>query len=215
MTVEADIIQDRRRAFAAPGGSHDRLISFLSKALPVAIGIVAAIMVLSPLSPRGEIGFLLDRNEVAITKERISVDSAMYRGKDSHGRAFWVLAGSAAQESSDVPVVELDGLQAQLDLADGPARIAAPNGSYNYRTEEITVDGPVVFSAADGYRMETQNVRIDLDGQTAIGAGGVAGSVPTGSFSANSIRADLRDRNVVLEGNARLRMVPGKLRVPK
>lgn len=215
MTVEADIIQDRRRKFATPGGSHDRLIAFLSKALPVAIGIVAAVMILSPLSPRGEIGFLLDRNEVAITNERIAVDSAMYRGKDSHGRAFRVLAGSAAQVSTDRPVVELNDLQAQLDLADGPARIAAPNGTYNYRTEQITVEGPVVFSAADGYRMETQGVQIDLDSQTASGTGGVTGAVPTGSFSAESIRADLRSRNIVLEGNARLRMVPGKLQVPR
>lgn len=215
MTVEADLAQDRRRHFAAPGGSHDRLIAFLSKALPVAIGLVVAIMVVSPLSPRGEIGFLLDRNEVASTSERIAVDSAMYRGKDSHGRAFKVLAGSAAQVSAAIPVVELDDLQAQLELTDGPARIAAPSGSYNYRTEIITVEGPVVFSAADGYRMATGSVQIDLDSQVAIGSGGVSGAVPTGTFTADSIRADLRERNVLLDGNARLRMVPGKLRVPK
>ncbi len=215
MTVEADLMQDRRRRFATPGGSHDRLIAFLSKALPAAIGVVAAIMILSPLSPRGEVGFLLDRNEVAITNERIAVDSAMYRGKDSQGRAFQVLAGSAAQVSSDVPVVEMDDLKALLQMVDGPARIEAPNGNYNYRSEEITVDGPVVFSAADGYRMTTENVRIDLDAQTAVGSGGVSGSVPTGTFSADSIVADLRERSVRLDGNARLRMVPGKLRVPQ
>jgi lipopolysaccharide export system protein LptC len=215
MTVEADLMQDRRRRFATPGGSHDRLIAFLSKALPAAIGVVAAIMILSPLSPRVEVGFLLDRNEVAITNERIAVDSAMYRGKDSQGRAFQVLAGSAAQVSLDVPVVEMDDLKALLQMVDGPARIEAPNGNYNYRSEEITVDGPVVFSAADGYRMTTENVRIDLDAQTAVGSGGVSGSVPTGTFSADSIVADLRERSVRLDGNARLRMVPGKLRVPQ
>jgi lipopolysaccharide export system protein LptC len=215
MTVEADLVQDRRRRFAAPGSSHDRLVAFLSKALPAAIGLVAAIMILSPLSPRGEIGFLLDRNKVAITSERVAVDSAMYRGMDSHGRAFRVLAGSAAQVSAEVPVVELQDLEAELAMTEGPARIAAPSGSYNYRTEQITVAGPVVFSASDGYRMETQNVLIDLDTQVATGSGGVSGSVPTGSFSADSIHADLRERNVRLEGNARLRMVPGKLRVPR
>jgi lipopolysaccharide export system protein LptC len=215
MTVEADLMQDRRRRFATPGGSHDRLIAFLSKALPAAIGVVAAIMILSPLSPRVEVGFLLDRNEVAITNERIAVDSAMYRGKDSQGRAFQVLAGSAAQVSLDVPVVEMDDLKALLQMVDGPARIEAPNGNYNYRSEEITVDGPVVFSAADGYRMTTENVRIDLDAQTAVGSGGVSGSVPTGTFSADSIVADLRERSVRLDGNARLRMVPGNLRVPQ
>ena len=64
MTIEPDRIQDRRRHFAAPGGSHDRLIGFLAKALPAAIGIVVAVMILSPLSPRGEVGFLLDDREL-------------------------------------------------------------------------------------------------------------------------------------------------------
>lgn len=215
MTLEADRIQDRRRRFATPGGSHDRLVAFLAKALPAAIGVVAAIMILSPLSPRGEIGFLLDRNEVAITKERIAADEAMYRGKDSHGRPFRVMAGSAAQVAAEIPVVELADLQALLQMADGPARIEAPKGSYNYRSEQITVDGPVVFTAADGYRMTTQNVQIDLDSQMATGSGGVEGAVPTGTFSADRIVADLRERNVRLEGNARLRMVPGKLEMPR
>ena len=40
MTAQADIIRDRRRAFAGPGGSHDRLIGFLGKALPAGIGAV-------------------------------------------------------------------------------------------------------------------------------------------------------------------------------
>ncbi|MCB2048920.1 MAG: LPS export ABC transporter periplasmic protein LptC [Novosphingobium sp.] len=215
MTVEADLIQDRRRRFATPGGSHDRLIRTLLKVLPIGIGVIAAIMILSPLSPRGEIGFLLDRNKVAVTDKRIAVDAAMYRGMDGHGRAFRVLAGNAAQISAETPVVEMVDLKAVLDMADGPARISAPDGSYNYRTEQIMVDGPVEFSAADGYRMTTNNVRIDLDKQTAFGSGGVSGSVPTGSFSAESIYADLTDRVVRLEGNARLRMVPGKLKVPK
>jgi hypothetical protein len=56
MTVQADLIRDKRRHFATPGGFHDKLISFLAKALPAAIGLVAAVMILSPLSPRGESG---------------------------------------------------------------------------------------------------------------------------------------------------------------
>ena len=106
-------------------------------------------------------------------------------------------------------------IEAQLDMAEGPARIEAPSGSYNYRTEQIDVAGPIAFTAADGYRMTTSTVRIDLDSQAAVGSGGVAGEVPTGNFSADSIVANLRERTVRLEGNARLRMVPGKLRVPK
>ncbi|MBV1916541.1 MAG: LPS export ABC transporter periplasmic protein LptC [Sphingomonadaceae bacterium] len=215
MTAQADLIRDRRRAFAAPGGFHDRLITILSKALPAAIGLVAAVMILSPLSPRGEVGFLLDRNKVAITSERIAVDKAMYRGQDGRGRPFVVKAGSAIQATSANPTVILHKLEAHLEMTEGPARIWAPQGNYNYRSEQITVDGPVNFEAADGYRMVTQNVAIDLNEHKAVGSGGVSGSVSTGTFAADSIIADLDARTVTLEGNARLLMTPGKLRIPK
>jgi lipopolysaccharide export system protein LptC len=215
MTAQADLIRDKRRAFAAPGGFHDRLISFLAKALPAAIGLVAAVMILSPLSPRGEISFLLDRKKVAVTAERIKVDEAAYRGRDNRGRPFLVTAGNAVQASSDVPIVEMYDLSARMDLQDGPARIWADEGKYNFDREEVAVEGPVNFEAADGYRMTTRNVEINLGTRRAVGSGGVEGAVPTGTFRADRIVADLDSRAVVLDGNARLRMTPGKLRLPQ
>ena len=62
-TEQAAERRSRRQRFAAPGGRHDRLVSFLAKALPMGVGVVAALMVVTPLSPRGEISFLLDRNK--------------------------------------------------------------------------------------------------------------------------------------------------------
>lgn len=215
MTAQADLIRQQRRVFAKPDGSHDRLIAFLSKALPAAIGVVAAVMILSPLSQRGEISFLLDRNEVAITGERIRVDQAMYRGQDSDGRPFRVRAGEAVQTSSELPIVDMLNLDARLELSDGPAEIWAAQGAYDFRAEQIEVEGPVNFRAADGYRMVTNNVQVDLNTKRAVGSGGVEGAVPSGSFSADQIVANLAERTVVLEGNARLHMVPGELRMPK
>lgn len=212
MTAEAQVIRSRRRHFAAPGGSHDRLVSFLAKALPAAVGVVAAVMILTPLSPRGEVSFLLDRNEVAITGERLRVDDAAYRGQDDRGRDFLVTAGSAIQATGAVPIVRMQDLVARLQMPEGPAELRASQGFYNYRDEEISVSGPVNFRAADGYRMVTSNVDIELDTKRAVGSGGVEGAVPSGSFRADRIVADLAERTVALEGNARMRMVPGKLR---
>lgn len=215
MSIEAIQIRNRRRQFAAPGGSHDRLVSFLAKALPAGIGLVAAVMILVPLSPRGEISFLLDRNKVAITSERIKVDDAAYRGQDKRGRGFVVNAGTAVQRSAETPIVEMLDLNAQMNLQDGPARIDAPRGAYNYDTEQIAVSGPVKFAAPDGFQMATRNVSIDVKQQVAMGSGGVNGTVPTGTFRADSMKADLESRTVTLEGNARLHMTPGKMRIPK
>jgi lipopolysaccharide export system protein LptC len=214
MTTQADIIRDQRRAFAAPGGFHDRLVHFLSRALPIGIGVVAAVMILSPLSPRGEISFLLDRNKVAVTSERLRVDNAMYRGKDDQNRPFSVTAGSAVQAKASEPVVRMENLVARMLLADGPAELTARNGSYDFRAEQVQINGPVDFRTADGYRMLTDGVSIDLKGQRIVGSGGVSGAIPAGTFSADRLIANLTERTVMLDGNARLRMEPGKLRIP-
>ncbi len=215
MTLQASQVRDRRRHFAAPGGSHDRMVGFLGKALPAGIGLMAAVMIIVPLSPRGEISFLLDRNKVAVTNERVQVANAAYRGMDGKERPFVVTAGSAVQQTADVPVVRLNDLTAKLAMDDGPAQITAPSGNYDYHTDKIAIDGPVNFLAADGYRMQTRNVAVDVKSKNAVGSGGVSGSVPTGTFQANNIVANLQDRTIKLEGNARLRMTPGKLRIPK
>jgi lipopolysaccharide export system protein LptC len=217
MTAQADIIRDKRQHFAAPGGFHDRLVGFLAKALPAAVGVVAAVMILVPLSPRGEISFLLDRNKVAVTPERIHVDKAMYRGEDNLGRPFLLTAGTAVQPSSAAPLLDLKNLAARMEFKDGPAALTAPTGQYNLTTSLMAVPGPVDFTAADGYRMVTRNVDIDLKDRrvTGGGNGGVSGTVPSGTFTADRISADLGERTVTLEGNARLRMTPGKMRMPQ
>ncbi len=214
MTEMADQIRDQRRHWAAPGGSHDRTVRFLARWLPGAVGVVAALMIVGPLFPRGEISFLLDRKKVAVVKERLRVANAMYRGEDSQGRPFTVTAGSAVQVSARVPVVTMEQLVARIKLADGPAELSAAGGEYNYDKERIDVTGPVTFTAADGYRMTTANVGIDLKTRVATGGGGVTGAIPAGTFSADRIVADLGERTVTLDGHARLLMQPGKLRMP-
>ena len=214
MSQAANLVRSRRQAQAAPGGFHDRLIRFLAVALPGAVGVIVAIMVLAPLSPRGEISFLLDRRKVEQTQERMRVDAATYRGEDDKGRAFSVTAGSAAQATAKVPVVRMDDLIARIQLTEGPAQLTARDGTYDFSAQRIAVNGPVDFIAADGYRMATSGVSIDLRGRRVVGSGGVSGAIPAGTFSADRIVADLAARTVTLDGHARLRMEPGKLRMP-
>ena len=149
-TSEAKALRSRRQHFAAPGGSHDRLVGFLARALPMGVGVVAALMVITPLSPRGEVSFLLDRTKVAVIDERLSVDNAMYRGRDDTGRPFSITAGEAVQRSSSEGLVRMKDLLAQLLLNDGPARLSAPGGVYDINEEVVTVDGSILVRTADG-----------------------------------------------------------------
>ena len=214
-TREASALRSRRQAFAAPGGSHDRLVGFLARFLPVMVGIVAALMVITPLAPRGEVSFLLDRTKVAMIDERLSVSNAMYRGRDQNGRPFALTAGEAVQRSSAEGLVRMRDLVGQMSLDDGPARITAGGGVYDIAKEVVAVDGPVQLTAADGYAMVASGVSVDLRQRLVSGDQGVSGELPSGTFSAQRMRADLASRVLTLEGDARITMVPGKLRIPQ
>lgn len=213
-TSEARDLRNQRKHFAAPGGSHDRLVGFLARALPMGVGLVAALMIITPLSPRGEVSFLLDRNKVALIDERLSVDNAMYRGRDNRGRPFSLMAGEAVQRSSIEGLVRMQDLVAQMMLTEGPARLSAAGGVYDIDAETVAVNGPVQLTASDGYSMVARGVGVDLKAREIRGDEGVSGEVPVGTFSADTMRADLGARTITLEGNARLTMTPGQLRMP-
>ena len=205
-------LRERQRA-AAPGGTHDRVIRVLYGALPAGVGAVLAAMIITPLFPRSEMSFLLDRNKVAITEDRLKVESAMYRGDDDRGRPFTLTAGSAVQHSASAPLVHMRDLVARLQLSDGPGEVASGIGSYDINSDKVFLTGPVQFQTSSGYRMVTSSVTVDLKHRLASGTGGVSGQTPTGSFSADRITADLSARTLALDGRAHLRMTQGKISI--
>ncbi|ALH82778.1 LPS export ABC transporter periplasmic protein LptC [Sphingopyxis macrogoltabida] len=212
MSERADLDRTMRRMWAASGSSHDKVVRILRYGLPLVIGVVAAILIFSPFTQRTEISFLLAKDKVEVAKERMKVTRAEYRGQDSKGQPFALLAGSAVQQSSAEPVVQMNELSGAIKLADGPATIAAANGAYNMDTEKVDVPGTVKVRSAGGYRIDASNVAIDLKSRSLVGRGGVSGALNIGPFSANQLSADLDQRIVRLSGNARLRINQGVLK---
>ncbi|WP_294318698.1 LPS export ABC transporter periplasmic protein LptC [uncultured Sphingomonas sp.] len=196
----------RRQRRAAPGSAHDRLIALLMVALPIAIGVLAAFLVMAPLFMRGDTSFVLDKNKVDVAQERMRLRAAEYRGQDAKGQPFVLDAGSAVQKSSAEPVVQLQQLAAGIRLPDGPARLTAPRGRYDMRSEQVDVLGPIQFRAANGYSLDTVNATVDLKTRKLQSGSAVTGTTSMGNFSGDRLDADLEARTVRLTGNARLRI---------
>jgi lipopolysaccharide export system protein LptC len=201
-----------RQKWAAPGGSHDRLIGLARIALPATVGVLGAALIFAPLAVRSEISFVLDKNKVAMAKERMRVSAATYRGEDSKGQPFVLQAGSAVQVSSQDPVVRITQFSAKIALEDGPAMLTAGKGRYDMDREIVHADGPLLFATADGYRLTTRDVAVGLKTRRLASGGPVDGQMPLGNFSADRITADLSGHVVTLEGRARLHITQGKTR---
>lgn len=210
MSDVADKVRSERQQWAAPGSRHDRRVEIARVALPMGAGAMAAFMVMAPVFSGGDVSFILDKNKVAIAKERMRIQSAQYRGEDAKGQPFVLRAGSAVQKSSAEPVVQLNDLQANLRLPEGPATLRAISGRYNMETESVAVQGPIRFRAADGYQVDTRDATVSLKTRRLTGTGDVAGATPLGTFSGNRLTADLERRVVRIDGNAHLRIYPGR-----
>lgn len=212
MSELADRARTARQLWAATGSSHDRVIAILRLVLPVAIVVLVIFLALAPLTVGRDISFVLSKDRVDLARERMRVTAATYRGQDSNGQPFILNAASAVQVSSRDPIVRLQTLAARIQLKDGPARVDANHGRYDMDDEKVAIDGPVRFRSADGYRIDTRDVDIDLKTRTAASKGPVTGTMNVGSFSGDHLSADLNSRVIVLEGRARLHIVQGQAR---
>lgn len=196
----------RRQRAALPGSSHEVRMTLLKWLLPAAAFAVGMAILIWPLLSVQEFSFLLAKDKVAVSQERLRVDRAEYRGKTTAGEAFAISAGSAVQKSSAVPIVELSTLQAELDGRDGPARVSAPSGRYFLNEDRLEVAGPVKLRADGGYSLDADTVFVDLKRRQVNTQTPVTGRLPMGDFRADRMSGDLVGNSVSLQGNVHLRI---------
>jgi lipopolysaccharide export system protein LptC len=212
MSQLANQEREVKQRWAVPGSSHDRIVRFAKVALPSAVGVVIAFLAMAPLDKRGDVSFILDKNQVENAPERMRVEQARYVGQDNHGQKFTIVANRALQRTSEQPIVDIWGMLARFGLAQGPVTVAANQGQYNLDQQQVTVKGPVRVAGPEGEQLLTRDVTVDLKKNVMTSDGGVAGRMELGQFQASRLRADLNDRTVVLDGGARLKIVQGAVR---
>ena len=204
--------RESKQRWADPGSGHDKIVRWSKIALPSAVGVLVAVLALAPLDKRNDVGFILDKKKVQSAPERMRVETARYTGTDNKGQRFEVTAQRAIQPSSEVPIVNIEGMFAELALMNGPLMIAANQGRYDLDNQQVAVSGPVRVVGPDGYRLETKDVQVDLKKRQLRSSGPVSGRMRLGQFQAGQLHADLGQRTVVLDGGARLKIMQGTVR---
>src|SRR5688500_19481425 len=102
MSEAADRQHEMMRHWAEPGSRHDRVIRAVKFGLPILIVGLVLMLAIAPFERRGDVSFILDKNEVDQARERMRVEQARYTGEDNKGQPFLIVAHHAVQQSSDV-----------------------------------------------------------------------------------------------------------------
>ncbi|MDQ3075340.1 MAG: LPS export ABC transporter periplasmic protein LptC [Pseudomonadota bacterium] len=201
-----------KRHWAEPGSRHDRLVRVSKFVLPILIGGLLVVLAVAPFDRRGDVSFILDKNKVDAAQERMRVEAARYTGTDDKGQKFSIDADRAIQPTSDRPIVDIEGMRAQLELERGPLSIVAGKGRYDLDQQKVAIDGPVRVAGPDGYRLETSDVGIDLKNRNLASRGRVVGDMRLGHFEAGRMTANLGTREVVLTDGVSLKIRQGAVR---
>lgn len=210
MSNAAERERAARRRTMLPGSHRDTAITIAKWALPTASGLLLAVLVALPIFSNQEFSFLLSKDKAEKSDVRMRVQEASYRGETSQGEPFEITADLGLQQTSTVPVVTLTGLSAAIRRADGPTTVTAPGGKFYIEENRLIVNGPVVAKAASGFSLDGNDIEVDLDKHSVVSNQPVAGTLPMGSFSANSFQADMNNRSFAMQGKVRLRLQPGK-----
>lgn len=190
------------------GGGYDRFVRLMRVLMPGASVALLLTLLVWPMVSGHEMSFVLSKDRVEVSPERLRMESPRYRGTDTRGRPFEITARRAVQRTSATPVVELEDVSARMDVANDVVHVTAGQGSYDLDQEQLKVQGPLVLKTERGYQLTTRNAVVDLATKTAYGSDGVEGNGPLGTFRAQSFRADIGAETVVFEGRTHMRITP-------
>jgi lipopolysaccharide export system protein LptC len=187
---------------------HRSLVHALKIALPLlALALVVTMIVYSLLfHPDGTIAIFSGNGT---EQGQIVMKSPRFIGSDKDNQPFEVIASQARQHTDDRAVVELDDVNAKLQLNKGPQlRLIAHKGVLDTNNQLLQLTGPIALSSSEGYLIHTDEARADLKnglltGQRPIEATGSFGTIRADGFSANKT-----EQTISFLGNVKVHFEP-------
>jgi len=193
--------------------NHSRRVRFFRRALPAGVVIVLALALavnyLQPLSLAVDLPFELGR--VSLSGTRVKMEFPKLQGFTQDNRGYSVTAEAASQDLTAPNRIDLETIAANLELADhGWAKLSARTGSYDTKTEQITLGDGVHFSTAAGYGGDLDEATIDIKGGRLVSEHPVELTYLDGKLTADRMEVSQKDSRALLTGNVQLnfRMPP-------
>jgi lipopolysaccharide export system protein LptC len=144
---------------------HSRFVRALRVTIPVGlvVGGAAAIVVATWLDPLRALARLpVNLGGLVVSGTKITMQAPRLAGFTRDQRSYVVVARAAAQDVTNPDLLELQDINATMEVQDGQFKVVARAGLYNNKTEMLTLQQNIVVtsSAYEAYLSEALvNVR--------------------------------------------------------
>jgi lipopolysaccharide export system protein LptC len=132
---------------------HSWHVRWLRLSLPVGIAAaLLAVIIADYLPPLGAIRLPGELGQLVIKGTKITMQQPKISGFSSDGRPYNFTAISAAQDITKPDFLELTKVHATMQESDGSTvEVTAPRGSYDLKSEILTLNDDVAFVSSTGY----------------------------------------------------------------
>ena len=206
--LTGDMPQDMQ---GPPRARSSRVIGLLRYLLPAIALCLIALVVLWPQLIGGAGGLIapIFANAEIDGADVMLMHNPRYVGRTRDAEPYELTAASAYVDPEKPSLIHLEQLAAELTPASRrDLRLVALTGLYNRAADKLDLDGDIALTTSDGYRVETQRARINLQAGRVVGNQPVEGWGPTGTLSAD--RFEIRDGGQLLrfEGRVKVTLPP-------
>jgi lipopolysaccharide export system protein LptC len=205
---------DGNRVFRS-AARHSRLVRFLRFAIPAAIVIIAAIILTATFfNPfRLITAFPIDPGKLSLSGTKIIMELPRVTGFTTDQRPYELTARAAAQDLTNLEVLELKELSANVELRDGHhVNITSLNGIYDTKAEVLKLNDHITINSTSGYEGRLSEATVHISSGNIVSESPVEVKLPNGVLTAN--RLEVRDNGAVIKfsGGVEMNLKPEQMR---
>jgi lipopolysaccharide export system protein LptC len=141
----------------------------------------------------------------------LRLENPRFSGNTPDGAPFVLTADWALPDAPEPTAIDLGNLEGEIMIDQGRAvGLSAEAGTYRPDDGLLVLDGAVVVTTSDGYRLTATRARADIEARTLGVEGPVRGEGRLGHIESDSMRAaQQNDANYIwFEGNVRVTIRP-------
>ena len=199
----------RTRDTAITAVRYSRFVTLMKRALPIAAGVLIAVVIIYALLPRQSDKLSFAYGELGHIQGDLSMQKPRLTGTDHKGNPFVITADTATQLGRSIHRATLKNVQADFTLDKGRWLNAnAAGGLVDMDKGTLALNGGIAVYTDDGYEMHTELADINLKKGLIHGPVPVKGQGPSGTFRADTFDASRDDNQLNLHGHVYMLITP-------